>query len=879
MTNDLLINLDKSTSKKIVAGSSSANKTEGSEKKEGLSLFDSFLSQAKKETTTTKEENSSSKNTDSSSDNKKADISTDGKKVDSSSDNKKTDISTDGKKVDNSLENTNDKKSNITSENRVDNKTDKNSESKATTTQAVNQVNRLDLLNNVETTSSNKTELTDLKQTQSLKNMVDKLVDIVVSAAKEVFSKTSNIKNNNELDSMVKNTVEEVVNNKLSDLSSKEKLKTLIDDKLEIIKNSVDTIKTKIGEETLEKEIKATPTSDAKNLETKINLSANNDKNTENIEKKETIPFKNETTSAIEVKELDNLVEKEVKNIKQNVQEIKKEVSNIIEDIIEKSNSSESSEKLDKIISTDKSNSSEIAEKTTKSENSEKAVDSEKIESNNKLNKLENLEKVIVSEKPSTTEETEVSKKQDDAETPSKPNTIQNNVALNIDDSKVETVLKEELNDLQTIKKEVSNILSEVVGKTDQDNKVNLELKKEIDTNLKTINVSSDEITVEVEKLNQNENKNDLKNIHDKVDTKIEVIKDAVTTIKEKVSEIIIVKTTVDTNIDPKSTVFNGSNISINAAANLAGAQVATNLGQNTKSKIVVSNEKPLLATMFLNAQKSIKEKTSMEQVHDAKTNIVDKKTVEAVKTSANKLDLNLDKAEVKSEGDQEKKSVPLETKKEESKVSTLFNSRDLNRAFLDQRMETTQLANQRNQQMIQQQEQVSLLEESKKAVETVELAVPREAVQVIQAKIIGAHQKMGSFMSEVARNMYLNYKPPVTAFRVNLNPANLGSISIIMKANKVDNSLSVSMNLSNSNTMEAFTENKVALQNAIQRQFSETSNVSVNFNMQDQSSQDSFGQSNQNGKQEEQNNNSNSNSENTDNSEEQEIIEHNDYM
>ena len=136
----------------------------------------------------------------------------------------------------------------------------------------------------------------------------------------------------------------------------------------------------------------------------------------------------------------------------------------------------------------------------------------------------------------------------------------------------------------------------------------------------------------------------------------------------------------------------------------------------------------------------------------------------------------------------------------------------------------------------------------------------------------------MGSFMGDVARNMYLNYKPPVTAFRVNLNPANLGSISIIMKANKVDNSLSVSMNLSNSNTMEAFTENKVALHNALLKQFNETSNVSIDFSMQDNNSENEFSQFNQNSKEnndgEEQNNESKSNDR-----EEQEIIETNDYM
>ena len=45
--------------------------------------------------------------------------------------------------------------------------------------------------------------------------------------------------------------------------------------------------------------------------------------------------------------------------------------------------------------------------------------------------------------------------------------------------------------------------------------------------------------------------------------------------------------------------------------------------------------------------------------------------------------------------------------------------------------------------------------------------------------KIIGAKQQMVTVMSDIARQMYENYKPPVTAFRINLNPTELGSIAI----------------------------------------------------------------------------------------------------
>jgi len=279
---------------------------------------------------------------------------------------------------------------------------------------------------------------------------------------------------------------------------------------------------------------------------------------------------------------------------------------------------------------------------------------------------------------------------------------------------------------------------------------------------------------------------------------------------------------------------------------------------------------------MFLNAQKNTKNQTSLEQIKDAKSNIIDKKTIESVKVSAEKLDLKLDDTEVAHEEEVGKKPVTSE-KKEELKTNNLINNKLLNRVLIDQKIEANNQNKERNV-ILMQKEQIVTVDNEMKINESIEMHVPKEIVPSLQNKIIGAQQKMGSFMSEVARNMYLNYKPPVTAFRVNLNPANLGSISIMMKANKVDNSLTVSMNLSNSNTMEAFTENKIALQNAIQKQFNETSNVSINFNLDNKNSENQFGQNSENN-QKNQNNNSNSSDNEVEDIEENEIIATNDYM
>lgn len=122
-----------------------------------------------------------------------------------------------------------------------------------------------------------------------------------------------------------------------------------------------------------------------------------------------------------------------------------------------------------------------------------------------------------------------------------------------------------------------------------------------------------------------------------------------------------------------------------------------------------------------------------------------------------------------------------------------------------------------------------------------VNLQVPQNLALSIQNKIIGAKQQMSAMMSDMAKTMYENYKPPVTAFRINLMPANLGSIAILMKSNEKDNSLNISMNLSNSKTLDSFVEGESSLKDALNRTFngSQTS-FNLEFNMDENSSNQS---------------------------------------
>ena len=100
-----------------------------------------------------------------------------------------------------------------------------------------------------------------------------------------------------------------------------------------------------------------------------------------------------------------------------------------------------------------------------------------------------------------------------------------------------------------------------------------------------------------------------------------------------------------------------------------------------------------------------------------------------------------------------------------------------------------------------------------------------------IQSKIIGAKQGVSSMMSELAKKMYANYKAPLTSFRINLFPSQMGSIAIIMKNDK-DSGISISMNMSNTNTLDAFIENQQSLKDSLNKTFNNNTSFSLDFDM-----------------------------------------------
>ena len=63
------------------------------------------------------------------------------------------------------------------------------------------------------------------------------------------------------------------------------------------------------------------------------------------------------------------------------------------------------------------------------------------------------------------------------------------------------------------------------------------------------------------------------------------------------------------------------------------------------------------------------------------------------------------------------------------------------------------------------------------------------------------------------------------------------------MKSNKATNTIAVSLNMSQNNTLEAFSDNKNTLQNALNKIFPSDTSFSLSFSMQNNDSNQSFEQ------------------------------------
>ena len=245
----------------------------------------------------------------------------------------------------------------------------------------------------------------------------------------------------------------------------------------------------------------------------------------------------------------------------------------------------------------------------------------------------------------------------------------------------------------------------------------------------------------------------------------------------------------------------------------------------NTPLKDIVT--KDLISSIYLGSQKNKINSQSLFNKNEAVNLLKDGNSIQAVKTSAEMLDLGLENIDIDQNIDINK----VEVKKPDIQSVTRKNLID--NLLLDKNVKSEEVKN-----LITQSIEASsaLLDNSLNLADDATVSVNSPLSFNIQSKIIGAKQQMAAVMSDIAKQMYENYKPPVTAFRINLNPIELGSIAILMK-NDRNNGLTISMNVTNNVTLDTLMENQNMLRNSLNKTFDEGTKFNLDFGSSNQNS------------------------------------------
>ena len=358
------------------------------------------------------------------------------------------------------------------------------------------------------------------------------------------------------------------------------------------------------------------------------------------------------------------------------------------------------------------------------------------------------------------------------------------------------------------------------------------ESKASLFDNLKNTSKNKSKETIEnVDKISNTINNKEVSSVLEKKENKSKITNDNIT---ENIN-VNLEKSIID--VKTKEEVVLKKDISKNKKTSLLDSLV-NDIKNKPKENIKVDSnntksiKEKLNAKTFLSNQQTKATIISKHHLDESKKILTDDNKIDAknkIISSAKTLELNPSVVKVKtSEESKELKKLNIETKINEKVIEqTTF----LNKVLFKQAL------NINNEQRIQEIKIVKSIDDSTSATKEIKAkdieineVSNQTAIQNITNKIISARQNMKSFMSDMARKMYENYKPPVTAFKINLNPAHLGSISIIMKSNKAENSVSISLNTSSNATLEVLEGSRSLLQSSLQKTFSNENNFSLDF-------------------------------------------------
>ncbi|PRM92671.1 hypothetical protein CJ673_09970 [Aliarcobacter cryaerophilus] len=232
-------------------------------------------------------------------------------------------------------------------------------------------------------------------------------------------------------------------------------------------------------------------------------------------------------------------------------------------------------------------------------------------------------------------------------------------------------------------------------------------------------------------------------------------------------------------------------------------------------------NSKELASNIFLADQKNSLNNQLLFNKNEAINILKNASGIEDIEKSANILDLNANNLEVEQNISSENLTDLSVDEKEildrKNILNSILNEKDVRsvdvRNLITNSIEASK----------------ALLEDTINIVDDKVLDIQPNLVNSIQSRIVGAKQQMASMMSDVARQMYENYKPPVTVFRMNLNPGDLGTISVLMKQDK-SSGLTINMSVSNIATLELLMENQNMLRNSLAKTFNDSANFNLDF-------------------------------------------------
>ncbi|PRN00503.1 flagellar hook-length control protein FliK [Aliarcobacter cryaerophilus] len=281
-----------------------------------------------------------------------------------------------------------------------------------------------------------------------------------------------------------------------------------------------------------------------------------------------------------------------------------------------------------------------------------------------------------------------------------------------------------------------------------------------------------------------------------------------------------VVKTENNTKVDQKLSLMDQL-IQTNSKKDIT-TKIEESATSNPQSvEQINKNSKDVASNIFLAEQKNSLNNQLLFNKNEAVNILKNASSIEDIEKSANILDLDANNLEVEQNISSESLNDLSVDEKEILDRKNILNSilNEKNIRSLDVRNLITNSI----------EASKALLEDTINILDDKILDIQPNLVNSIQSRIVGAKQQMASMMSDVARQMYENYKPPVTVFRMNLNPGDLGTISVLMKQDK-SSGLTINMSVSNIATLELLMENQNMLRNSLAKTFNDSANFNLDF-------------------------------------------------